>query len=65
MDSKKNIDFIRTGYGQWKVITTHYGKEISMHFTDAPTYDLIIGKERGYKKAINSLRNRIINHNKK
>jgi hypothetical protein len=65
MESKKNIDFIRTGYGQWKVITNHYGKEISMHFTDAPTYDLIKEKERGYKKAINGLRSLIINKNKK
>lgn len=37
---KNSITFTRTGYGQWKVTTEHFGKEISMHFTDAPTYDL-------------------------
>lgn len=35
-----------------------------MHFTDAPTYDLITYKERGYKSAIIRLRKSIINHNK-
>lgn len=37
---------------------------ISMHFTDAPTYDLITSMERGYKSAINRLRTTIINRNK-
>jgi len=60
----QTIDFKQTGYGQWKATTVHYGKEISMHFTDAPTYDLINSKEFGYKKAISSLRNAIININK-
>jgi len=59
----KTVNFIRTGYGQWKASTNHYGKEISMHFTDAPTYDLINSQERGYKKAINLLRYRIIQAN--
>ena len=60
----QTINFTRTGYGQWKVTTTYYGKEISMHFTDAPTYDLIHSQEHGYKKAINSLISRIIFANK-
>jgi len=60
----KTITFKQTGYGQWKVSTQHYGKTISMHFTDAPTYDLITCKERGYKSAIIRLRKSIINHNK-
>ena len=60
----QTINFTRTGYGQWKVTTTYYGKEISMHFTDAPTFDLIYSQERGYKSAINSLISRIINSNK-
>lgn len=60
----KTVDFIRTGYGQWTVSTEHYGKTISMHFTDAPTYDFIYSKDRGYKSAIKNLRNRIINANK-
>ena len=60
----KTVDFIRTGYGQWTVSTEHYGKTISMHFTDAPTYDLIYSKDCGYKSAIKNLRNRIINANK-
>ena len=58
------LNFSKVGYGQWKVSTTHYGKEISMHFTDAPTYDLIHSKERGYKSAIIALRSRIIQSNK-
>lgn len=62
--TKKTVDFTRTGYGQWKASTVHYGKEISMHFTDAPTYDLITSSERGYKSAINRLRTTIINRNK-
>jgi hypothetical protein len=59
----KTVNFKQTGYGQWKVSTNHYGKEISMHFTCAPTYDLIKSQERGYKKAINLLRYRIIQAN--
>jgi len=35
-----------------------------MHFTDAPTYDLIHSKEIGYKGAIIALRSRIIQSNK-
>jgi hypothetical protein len=61
----KTIDFTRTGYGQWKVSTEHYGKTISMHFTCAPTYDLIHSQERGYKSAIAGIRQAIINLNKK
>ncbi len=64
MKTSKTVDFNRTGYGQWTVTTNHYGKEIKMHFTDAPTYDLIICQERGYKTAIKLLRSRIINANK-
>lgn len=60
----QTLIFTRTGYGQWKVTTTYYGKEISMHFTDAPTYDLISSQERGYKLAINILISKIINANK-
>jgi len=60
----QTINFRRTGYGQWKVTTTYYGKEISMHFTDAPTYDLIYSQEHGYKTAIKGLISRIIFVNK-
>lgn len=60
----KTIEFKKTGYGQWNTSTLHYGKKISMHFTDARTYDLIHSEDRGYKSAIKSLRNRIINANK-
>ena len=59
----KTVNFKQTGYGQWKASTNHYGKEISMHFTDAPTYDLISSQEIGYKKAISLLRYRIIQAN--
>ena len=58
----KTVKFKQVGYGAWNVSTEYYGKVISIHFTDAPTYDLITNKERGYKSAIKSLRNRIINH---
>jgi hypothetical protein len=60
----KAVTFKQTGYGQWKVTTEHFGKEISMHFTDAPTYDLIKSQERGYKTAIKRLRSRIIDNNR-
>jgi hypothetical protein len=59
----KTVNFTRTGYGQWNASTEHYGKTISIHFTCAPTYDLIKSQERGYKKAINLLRYRIIQAN--
>ena len=60
----KTVKFTQTGYGQWSASTEYYGKTISIHFTDASTYDLITSQERGYKKAIQSLRNQIINQNK-
>ena len=60
----KAVNFKRAGFGQWTASTEHYGKTISIHFTDAPTYDLIDSQERGYKKAIKFLRRRIINQNK-
>ena len=60
----KAVNFKRAGYGQWTASTEHYGKTISIHFTEAQTYDLIDSQERGYKKAIKSVRNQIINHHK-
>jgi len=60
----KTIEFKKTGFGQWNASTLHYGKKISMHFTDASNYDLIDSEDRGYKSAIKNLRNRIINANK-
>lgn len=60
----KTINFTQTGHGQWKASTIHYGKEISMYFTCAPTYDLIKSQERGYKSAIKSVRDQIISANK-
>ena len=57
------VTFKQTGYGQWTVSTEYYGKTIKMHFTDAPTFDLITSKDRGYKSAIRRLRASIINHN--
>jgi len=60
----KTVNFKRAGFGQWTVSTEHYGKTISIYFTDAPTYDLINSEEKGYKKAIKSVRNQIINHHK-
>lgn len=60
----KNLEFKQTGHGQWSVSTIHRGKKLSIHFTDAPTYDLITNKERGFKKAIKNLRRQIINFHK-
>jgi hypothetical protein len=60
----ENLEFKKTGFGQWSASTEHYGKTISMHFTDAPTYDLIYSRERGYKSAIKAVRQMIINRNK-
>lgn len=60
----KAIEFKQKGYGQWEASTIHYGKEISMHFTDAPTYDLIKSKKIGYKSTIKWLRSGIIRYNK-
>jgi hypothetical protein len=57
-----NLEFKQTGYGQWNVSTIHRRKKLSIHFTDAPTYDLIKSEERGYKTAIKNLRARIIKH---
>lgn len=60
----RNIEFKQTGFGQWSASTLHYGKKISIHFTDAPTFDLIHSEERGYIRAIKFLRARIIRENK-
>jgi hypothetical protein len=60
----KTINFKQTGYGQWSASTEYYGKTIKMHFTDAPTYDLITSQDRGYKSAIKRLRSSIINANR-
>jgi hypothetical protein len=60
---EKQITFRQIGYGQWTASTLYHNKEIFMHFTDAPTYDLIKSKDRGYKTAIKNLHSRIIiNH---
>jgi hypothetical protein len=60
----KTINFLHTGFGQWKVSTIHRNKEISIHYTCAPVVDLIKSRERGYKTAIKELRSLIINNNK-
>ena len=56
----KTVTIIQAGYGQWTVSTLHYGKVISMHFTDSTTIDLIKSEERGHKTAIKRLRQQII-----
>ena len=56
----KTVKFKQKGYGQWNASTEYYGKTISIHFTDAPTYDLITSQERGHLTAIRKLRSRII-----
>jgi len=61
---EKQITFRQIGYGQWTVSTIYYGKEVLMHFTDAPTVDLIKSKDKGYKSAIKSLHSKIINNHK-
>lgn len=61
---EKQITFRQIGYGQWTASTLYHGKEIFMHFTDAPTFDLIKSKARGYKTAIKTLNSRIIRNHK-
>lgn len=61
---EKQITFRQVGYGQWTASTLYYGKEILMHFTDAPTYDLIKSQDRGYKSAIKSLHSIIVRNHK-
>lgn len=61
---KNQITFRQIGYGQWTASTLYYGKEILMHFTDAPTYDLIKSKDKGYKSASKRLHSQIINNHK-
>ncbi len=60
----KIVNFKLTGYGQWSAITTYYGKEISMHFTDVSTVDLITSQNRGWKTVEKLVRFRIIEANK-
>ena len=60
----KKVNFKQTAYGQWLAITTYYGKEISMHFTDAQIIDIINSKERGWKRIEKLLKSRIIQENK-
>ena len=58
----------KTGYGHWKITTTHYGKEISCTTTNSmaiDAYDCFNGEwKRGSVNAYNSLRNEIIRKNK-
>lgn len=61
---KNKVKFKQKGYGQWSAITTYYGKEISMHFTDAPTVDIINSQDRGWIKKMKFLRSQIIENNK-
>lgn len=61
---EKQITFRQIGFGQWTASTIYYGKEIFMHFTDAPTFDIIKSKQRGYKKAINDLHSLIVTNHK-
>jgi hypothetical protein len=61
---KNQITFRQVGYGQWTASTNYYKKEIFMHFTDAPTYDLIKSQDRGYKSAIKKLHSKIIKTHK-
>lgn len=58
------VTFKQTGYGQWKASTIYYGKVISIHFTDAPTYDRIKNQEKGYKTTLKFLVKKIINQHK-
>jgi hypothetical protein len=60
----KTVNFKLTGYGQWKASTNYYGKEISMHFTDVSTVDLITSQNRGWKTVEKLVRFRIIEANK-
>ena len=57
----QNLTILFSGYGHWKIITSHYGKEI---YTITTNSTLIDGAKEGKKSAINSLRKQIINSNK-
>lgn len=57
----QNLQIIFSGYGHWKISTTHYGKEIYCITSNAP---LIDEAKEGKKSAIKSLRQQIINENK-
>ena len=60
----KQVEFKKTGYGQYSASTVYYGKEISMHITDSIIYDLIMSEDKGWKRASKLLRNKIILANK-
>jgi len=47
-----NLEFKQTGYGQWNVSTIHRRKKLSIHFTDAPTYDLIKARSADIKQRL-------------
>lgn len=57
----QNLQINFSGYGHWKITTTHYGKEIYCITTDA---HLIDDAKDGIKSAIKSLRQQIIIENK-
>lgn len=68
---KHNLDVTKTGYGHWKILTTHYNKEINCITTNSSAVDdyraddsdkqgRVLVRLRGY----NSLRNECIRKNR-
>jgi len=57
----ENLTILFSGYGHWKIITTHYGKEIYTITTDAHA---VSDAKDGKKYAIKLLRRDIIQKNK-
>jgi len=56
-----NLTILFSGYGHWKISTTHYGKEIYCITTNSRAVD---DARDGKKSAINSLRREVIEINK-
>lgn len=61
----------RTGYGQYRITTRYYGKDISCHSTNAPAVDDFNsdefekdGRELRRKRGYRYLRNECISKNK-
>lgn len=68
---KHELTIRQTGYGHWKITTTHYGKEISTITTDSVSIDDYNsdpeereGRRLRKLSGYNSLRGQIIRDNK-
>lgn len=69
---KHKLHITPSGYGHWKIATTHYGKEISTVTTDSMSIDDYNseddekdGRELRKLRGYNALRSEIIGRNKR